>query len=166
MGFKLPMTEPLVVIAIHAFYRNDQASGIGAGLRFDGPDAGLAFCRRLEKRLHDYDRQGLESVLGGLAYLSPRRAELTCSEIECVIECVHWLQVREHLVADEFNGTVFACMRGKALISCECNPVTHGVPIEQGIDVTDILKASKNPCDAGTIAAVRTVVDHARKNPR
>lgn len=145
------MNEGLQVIMVSAFYRDDHPDGISAGMRFDGPDQGVEFCRHLEKCLPEYDMLTLEEVIAELRRLAPRRHELTQDEVDHVVMCIYWMRERGHIRPDEYNGPLFACVTSDTIVSCERNPVTFDVATkavsDEAVDVTDVVKASKAPWD-------------------
>jgi hypothetical protein len=162
------MNEGLQVIMASAFYRDGEPGGIAVGMKFDSSCNGVAFCEQLEACLPEYDNIGLHLVERQIRHLAPRReGQLDAAEVMHVIACVHWLQTRGHLASDEYNGTIFACVYRGALVNCECNPVTLNLDSElagkNAVDVTSIVKASHLVLDAGATDAIRTVVDHARR---
>ena len=151
---------------VSGFWRDNEPGGIAAGMQFRENDDGVVFCQHLEACLPEYDKLTLEEVEGELRRLSPRRHQLSHAEVAHVIACVHWMQQRGHLKADEYNGTLFAGVMGGTVVSSEKNPITIDIATEMksdnAVDVTDIVKASKLS-DAGLKSSLRAVVDHARE---
>ena len=160
------MNEGLQVIMTSAFYRDGEPGGIAAGMKF-APEEGVKFCNELEESLLEYDKFTFVQLQSELARLAPRRHDLRPSEACHVIACIYCMQVRNDIRSDEYNGTIFACVLGKTLINCERNPVTLDLTKEMtsksAVDITVIVKASHLPLDDGATAAIRTVVDHARR---
>lgn len=158
------MNEGLKVLMVHAYFRDDQPGGIATGMMFDGDD-GIDFCRKMEGHLFEYDTHTLDDVVANLARRSPRRHVLTQREVRHVIMCVHWMQVRRHLVADEYNGTMFVCEYQGTIIPSEINPVTLDMSkvmtSKAAVDVTDILVAGQTTLDGGA-EALRATMDHTR----
>jgi len=161
------VNEGLQVLTVGAFYRDDEPGGIATGIQF-GTDEGAAFCAMLESLLPAYDARAniLQLVQDDLARLSARRERLSPAESAHVIMCIYWLQTRGHLVAGEYNGTMFVCLFNGAMLQVERNPVTMDLAVEMvgknAVDVTDIIQAS-NPLDGGAVEAVKVVVEHARR---
>ena len=136
-------------------------------MQFYGDD-GVAFCRRLVESLSKYDDAtplGPGPLFTVLSRYSPKRHCLQPNEVIGIVNAVNWLQVRRHLVADEYNGTMFVVEFDGALVQCETNPVTIDLRKarvgEAAVDVTDIVRASRNTLDGG-VAAIRAAADHAR----
>lgn len=159
------MNEGLVVRMVSAFYRDNEPGGIATGMQFHGDD-GVEFCKLLVEALPRIDAETtVDIACRALTYLSPRRHQLKPVEVADVISVVNWLQVRGHLVADEYNGTIFVCEFEGALVSCETNPVTIDLAKERtgedAVDVTDILRAARGTLDGGK-SAVRAAADHTR----
>ena len=159
------MNDGMRVLMVSAFYRDNEPGGIATGIEFrDGAD-GVEYCRRLAENMPLGDVAPVAGTLGFLAALSPRRHELSPVEAHAVICAINWLQCRRHLVADEYNGTMFVVEFDGALIQCERNPVTIDLAKEctgeNAVDVTDILHAARGTLDGGE-AAVRAAADHVR----
>lgn len=165
------MTKNLQVKMISAYYQNDKPGGLGVTLAFDHADIGVDFCRVMVPALAEYDKLGLDRVRSELARIAEIRRvrEPNRADTAHTIMCVYWMQEREHLVADEYNGTLFACTfdgpAGSTLAFSDLNPVTVDLAAEANVDLTRIIKAS-HPLDAGLPKTVRTVVDHAREAAR
>lgn len=162
-----PKNEGLRVLAACAFYRDDHPDGISAGIGFEGDD-GLDFCRELERKMPKYDRSARARVLAELTRLAPKRLELSSQEMAHVIACIYWLQLRDHLRADEYNGPIFDCMYRGTLVRCEHNPIVidldRAIVSPNAVDVTDIIRASTSPLlDRGAVEAIRVATDHARR---
>ena len=172
----------ITVMGIAAFWENDKPHGLGCELNMLGhadTRYGMRFCERLsdlvdavpgditaEETLeffHMLSRQKLSRVEGdpmeeaeGLAFM----------------RAISWMQVMGHLKADEYNGTMFTCLieengQPSTIALFECNPATldieEEIALPTTVDMTDIMRASPGPTDKGTLAAVRTVANHARE---
>lgn len=151
------------VLLISGFYKNDVPGGVGTGLQFDkDPLAGISMCEDMVLNLRTYQNP---VSLSKRLLTAGRRTE---EDARRAIMDVYWLQEHGFIEPDEFNGSQFICIVENSIINTEENPVTiDWSRLDTGAtDVTDILRASKNPMDRCTIASVRAVADHARKQAK
>jgi hypothetical protein len=164
-GARVTATSDLEVLRVSAHFRNDKPDGLGVALDFND-SGGVAFCLALEYGLAVYDRQQTtpEQILATLGKFARERPESHDAAAEVVMG-VHWLQVRGHLAVDEYNGTLFCCVRGGNLLVVEDNPVAVDLDAatRSAVDLTDVVMASRVPAlDPGLPSAIRAVVEHAR----
>jgi len=162
------MTDDLVVHGAAAFWRDNEPGGVSVQIDLKSPERGLRFCHQLVASLRVLDETPLEAHLTKLRAYSPRRERLSVEEGCDIIAIVNWLQVRGHLVSDEYNGTMFFCTVDGDVVMSEANPVTIDVRERMKgpamVDVTDIVRASKAlTIDEGAKAALRVAQQHARE---
>jgi len=160
----------LTVVSASAFYKNDAPGGVGVQL---GPAAfedlhfnGLHFCHRMLQLLPEWsDRYGGSSLECVRAVL--HRPRETAEEAMSTVMDVWWMQLLGDFEPDEFNGVCFACLTGGTLVIVEENPLLiDWSRIKEGADLTEIVRASRDPYGQGTIAALRACVDHERQRVR
>lgn len=161
-------TPRIVVAAVAAYYRSDQADGVSITIEFPDRD-GMAFCEELE-RWYQATEASEEHARHMLAWCATYKGEraFTFREAVAIIRAVYFLRRRGRIPSDEHNGPMFLCLvaDGDAVCS-ELNPAKCDLAAElrgeNAVELTDVLRAARrsgNGPDA--MRAIRAVVDHAR----
>jgi len=163
-------TENIRVMMLGVYWRNDQPGGIAITGQFRTDAEGVHACEQLEQRLHTLDQIDVDTCEQRLRLHAQK--SVSGDEVDSVLASdvalhVYWMVRRGHLKQDEYNGVIFGCEVDGAIVFSELNPAIADLrQLADGpnaADITDIMHASKNRYDAGTIAALRAVQDHARR---
>jgi hypothetical protein len=164
-------TKTPLVNQVSAFWENDRPGGLGMSIPFEDPKVGLKVCRVLHGALATYDAHpevAPDFYITQLRDFGSRAGALTDDEMMIAITNIYWLQERGYLAADEYNGVIFAWTveAGGAcsLMMGEQNPVAIDLvaATRNGIDVTEVVKATAKAGPFGSTAAFSTVLDYAR----